>query len=35
MAADMTKDVFADQSFGKAALKAFGQVANNFPRSLT
>jgi hypothetical protein len=27
---DMTKDVFADQSYGKAALKRMGDVPENF-----
>lgn len=27
---DMQKDIFADQSYGKAALKKMGQVPENF-----
>jgi hypothetical protein len=27
---DMTKDFFADQSYGKIALKKFGKVSENF-----
>lgn len=30
MSSDMTKDIFAEQSYGKAALYKIGEVADNF-----